>query len=161
MFKIKKINYLLALALLLFSGVCGYFLSKNEQRQKDTFFCTSNFTLHSGNEKLSLSVNFNLNHGDGFANMDGVFFRDGIPKSNISLHKEFTYNQEDGEFVFEQKIGGVMELNGSDPYVLKKYLPDFYFTKDTGTHHVRIKTIRPGVWIITTTPTPYLICTEY
>ncbi|ADW76667.1 hypothetical protein Rahaq_5096 (plasmid) [Rahnella aceris] len=161
MIKIKKLQYTLALVFLLFSGGCGYLLSKTELRKRDTFFCTSNFTLHSGNEKLSLSVNFNLNHGDGFANMDGVFFRDGIPKSNISLHKEFIYTQEDGEFIFEQKIGGVMEVNGSDPYVLKKYVPDFYLSKDTGKHHVRIKTIRPGEWIITTAPTPSLICSEY
>lgn len=161
MIKITKLQCGVALAFLLFSGVCGYKLSKTEVRQRDTFFCTSNFTLHSGNEKLSISINFNLNHGDGFTNMDGVFYRDGIQKSNISLQKEFIYTQEDGEFVFQQKPGGVMEINGSDPYVLKKYLPDFYFRKDVGTHHVRIKTIRPSEWIFTTTPTPYMICSEY
>lgn len=158
---IKRFRYFFMLLIFLLCAGSGYLLSKHHLSDSDTFFCTSDFTLHSGNEKLSLSVNFNLNHGDGFASMNGIFYREGVKQSTINLEKEFIYTQDEGEFIFRQKQNGVQELNNSDPDVLKKYLPDFYFNKNTGPHHVRIKTIRPGVWIITTTPIPYLICSEY
>ncbi|MBN7121338.1 hypothetical protein [Erwinia billingiae] len=159
----KKINvrYSLMLAVLLICAALGYFLSQKTLYKEDSFFCTSSFAIHSDNEVLNLSINFNLNHGDGFTTMNGTFFRDGIKQSTVSLQKEFLYTQKDGEFAFTQKPDGVLELNGSDPAVLKKYLPDFYLSNTAGPHHVRIKKLRPGVWIFTTTPTPYLVCTEY
>jgi len=161
--KIQKshITYvILSLILLIFSWA-GYELSQFSLQKKDNFFCTSNFTQHDGNEMLKLSINFNLNHGDGYVTMTGMFYQAGLKKTDISLHKEFLYSQTDGEFTFTQKKDGVLELNNSDPAVLRKYLPDFYITNTPVTHHVRIKTIRPGVWIFTTNPTPYLVCTDY
>ncbi|TDS84873.1 hypothetical protein EDF78_11922 [Rahnella sp. BIGb0236] len=148
------------MVLILCAGM-GYLLSKKTLYDKDTFFCTSNFTIHNGNEILRLSINFNLNHGTGFTTMNGALYRNGIKASDINIEKEFLYTQLDGEFAFAQKPQGVLELNNSDMTVLKKYLPDFYITNTAGTHHVRIKTIKPGVWIFTTTPTPYLVCSEY
>lgn len=159
--KRNHLHFALMLTALLASAALGYFLSKKTVYREESFFCTSSFTLHSGSEMLSLSINFNLNHGDGFTTMNGTFFRDGLKQSHISVEKEFLYTQKDGEFAFNQKPNGVLELNGSDPVVLKKYLPDFYLSNTAGPHHVRIKKLRPGVWIFTTTPTPYLVCTEY
>lgn len=159
----KKINLrtvLMSVVILLF-GFAGYSLGKEQVRANDVFFCTANFNTHSGDEMLSLSINYNLNHGNGYITMNGTYFKDGIKKSDIDLKKEFLYTQEDGEFSFTEKPNGVMEVNDGDPQVLRKFLSDFYFTRNVGTHHVRIKQIRPGVWIFTTTPTPYMICSEY
>lgn len=156
-----NVNYLMMFIILILFACVGYILSAMSLQRKDSFFCTSSFTQHSSNDTLKLSINFNLNHGDGYVTMAGIFYQNGLKKSDISLHKEFLYTQTDGEFTFTQKKDGVLELNNSDPTVLNKYLPDFYSTNTAAAHHVRIKTIRPGVWIFTTNPTPYMVCTEY
>lgn len=158
--KIKSRHAVMLTIILLCMGA-GYFLSYKQRYQKDYFFCSSTLQIHSGNERLSLFINFNMNHGDGFTSMNGIFYKEGIKKSNVNLEKEFNYKQIDGEFIFTQKQNGVLELNDSDREILKKYLPDFYITKASGAHHVRIKKLRAGVWIFTTTPVPYLVCTEY
>lgn len=158
--KIKS-HHTIMLAALMFCAVLGYLFSEKTRYRDDTFFCTSSISIHSGDDNLNLSINYNLNHGDGFTSMSGAFFRHGIKQSDINLEKEFLYTQKEGEFAFTQKPDGVLELNGSDPTVLKKFLPDFYISNTAGPHHVRIKKLRPGVWIFTTTPTPYLVCSEY
>lgn len=161
MIKKTDFRYVAMLCVLLISGILGYFISHKGLYGNDTFFCTSHFRIHEGRDMLDLSVNYNLEQGIGFATMEGTYFKNGIKTSDISLEKEFLYTQNDGAFVFTQKKDGVLEWHNSDMAVLRKFVPDFYFSNTVGAHHVRIKTIRPGVWIVVTTPTPYMVCSEY
>lgn len=101
--KRNHLRYALMLAALLACAALGYFFSKKTVYREESFFCTSSFTLHSGSEMLSLSINFNLNHGDGFTTMNGTFFRDGLKQSHISLEKEFLYTQKRWRVCFQPK----------------------------------------------------------
>lgn len=127
----------------------------------DDFFCTSDASIHSGNDVLDMTINFHMQGGNGFLTLKGLYSNNENKKTHVSLHKSFSYTDNDGEFLFRQANNGVLEVSDVDKDILREFIPDFYLTNTIPTHHVRIKNLRNRLWLFTTAPVPYFACAEY
>jgi hypothetical protein len=142
------------------ASISGYLYSIN-QKPNDGFFCTTDVNFYENNKKLSSSINFHMENGRGFLTLNGDYFINEHKITSVSLLKEFSYLEVDGEYSLSQINNGVLEVSEDDRRILSEFIPLFYLTKDIKTHHIRIKSIRKGVWIFTTAPVPNFVCTDY
>lgn len=156
-FSTKNITLII---LIVAAGISGYLYSIN-QKPNDGFFCTTDVNFYVSNRKLSSSINFHMKDGRGFLSLNGDYFINEHKITYVSLLKEFDYHEVDGEYSLSQKNNGVLEVSENDIAILSEFIPRFYLSKDIKTHHIRIKSLRKGVWIFTTAPVPNFVCTDY
>ncbi|WP_395489517.1 hypothetical protein ACG1VR_18515 [Cedecea davisae] len=142
------------------SVIVGFFYGEHV-KTKDGLFCTTDISIHSGNNTLSMTLNYHMQSGVGYMTLEGVLYNYKHKISNVSLLKHFRYSESDGEFLLTQIPDGVLEVSEADKSILEEYIPDFYLTNKIPTHHIRIKQLRKGLWIFTTEPVPYFVCAEY
>lgn len=157
---IKKNKALVCMLLMTAAFFMGYIYAVSK-KPNDGFFCTSEVNFHTNNKQLSAAINFHMQDGLGFLTISGDYFENAIKLSAISLQKQFNYTERNGEYLLTQNNHGVLEVSEADKNILKEFFPDFYLTRDVKSHHVRIKKLRSELWIFTTAPVPYFVCTDY
>jgi|GEM_PF-2046136 len=156
----NKFHKMTCIALIIVSCVLGYFYAVSK-RPDDGFFCTSDAIFHARNKTLNAVMNFHMQDGQGFLTLSGEYYENDLKTSTLSLQKEFNYSESNGEYILTQKDKGVLDVSEADKAILTEFIPDFYLTTSIPVHHIRIKELRRGMWIFTTTPVPYLTCTDY
>ncbi|EQA1624958.1 hypothetical protein V5K00_RS23005 [Enterobacter asburiae] len=157
---VKKRKTMICILLIAVTFFWCYLYSVSK-KTKDGFFCTSDANFHTKNKTLSATINFHLQYGQGFLALNGDYLENGIKVSEVSLQKQFNYTERDGEYLFTQNNDGVLELSEMDRGILKDFIPEFYLARDEKIHHVRIKKLSNGLWIFTTAPVPYFVCSDY
>ena len=151
----KKYIFLLILA----SILTGLYFAKYSSEESDAISCTSNYRSHIGDEILKLSINYKMSDGNGYVTLNGGVYESGVLKSNINVGQEFSYTHFREDYLFKHIKEGAFELNSTNTSLLQRHLYDFYLNNASGPHKETISKIRPGVWVFTTYPIPYLICT--
>jgi hypothetical protein len=154
-------KYILIFILFTLLSIAAGFFYGQYNKTKDGFFCTANTSINSGEDSLSMTINFHMQDGVGYMTLKGIMNKSNSGISKTSLLKHFRYSENDGEFLLSQVPDGVLEVSEKDRVLLQEFIPDFYLTNNVPTHHVRIKELRKGLWIFTTAPVPYLVCAEY
>ncbi|SCC68798.1 hypothetical protein GA0061070_10791 [Kosakonia oryziphila] len=160
MSKVSRLKAVICISLMIASCFMGYLYAMSD-RTKDGFFCTSDGSFHTQNKTLSAVINFHMQDGEGFMTLEGKYFENDNKVSNVSLQRQFSYTEKNGEYLLTQDGNDVLEVSEGDKNILKQFIADFYFTKNTGAHHTRIKKLRNNLWIFTPAPVPYFVCADY
>lgn len=158
--KITINKHLFYIIIILASILGGYLYALNE-RVDDGFFCTSDVKLHVNNKTLNAAINFHMQNGYGLFILKGNYRESNNESAEVSLLKKFSYSEKNGEYLLTQSKSEVLEVSEKDRGILKEFIPEFYLTNNIQFHHIRIKNLRKGVWILTTAPVPYFVCTDY
>lgn len=160
MSKVSQLKSIICIILIIASCFFGYLYAVSK-RTKDGFFCTSDVRFHTQNKTLSAVINFHLQDGQGFMTLDGEYFENDNKISEVSLQRQFSYTEKNGDYLLTKNKNDVLELTEMDKNILKQFIPDFYVTKGAKVHHIRVKKLRDGLWIFTTAPVPYFVCSDY
>lgn len=158
--KLTKIKIIVGIFVMAVSCFSGYRYAVSEKAD-DGFFCTSDANFHESTKTLNATINFHMQEGQGFLTLEGAYYESKIKISTLSLRKQFSYHEKYGEYLMTQNSSGVLEVSEKDRMILKEFLPEFYINNNIPYHHERIKKLRKGLWIFTTTPVPDFVCTDY
>lgn len=154
----RKVFFTISLIL---CAVAGTSLNIKNKDKNDKISCTANARIHSGNNVLNASFNYMLSAGSGFVNING-YVSDGLSnKTKVNIKKSFTYYKDGSGYVFKQNPDIITEQNEIYKDTLNTLLPDFYFKNKPLYNRLNIEELKPGVWVFSTSRTPYFICIDY
>ncbi|MCP2124509.1 UNVERIFIED_ORG: hypothetical protein J2Y93_004667 [Pantoea agglomerans] len=159
MAKVSKLKTIVCFSLVIASCFLGYLYAVSK-RTKDGFFCTSDVRFHTQNKTLSSVINFHMQDGQGFMTLYGEYF-DNNKILKVSLKRQFSYTEKNGDYLLTQNNNDELEVSERDRDILKQFIPDFYLINGAKAHHIRVKKLTNDLWIFTTAPVPYFVCSDY
>lgn len=151
----------LSVLLIIFSimggGITGY-----ASHSIPELTCGSDFHIHSGNESLKMDVSFELTKGEGIITLNGKYFSSGKEITSFWITKLVSYEINGMNLKLIKKKDSLSFSEETPMGLMRKYIAAFFTDDITQNYMIRVEKLEgtESAWLLSSSRTPYFICTK-